>query len=335
MVLGSSGGVCWQRKAIDRELSKLPGDAPIRACVTDPAVEAALEGHERLDAVAIERQNVYYFWSQFGLWSVLIAGILGSLLLGSTEDIGYDAKLLIGLAQAISVGGVVLSFIVLHLRGQLRWWIETRAQAEVKRCDVFQSLLRAPGPAGAEAKVLARQKFDLIMNAHIKDQLNFYESACERHRHLPGHISILRWLGYAVFVVAMVIAATLLPAGLAVLFRLTGAAPPQWVVMAQGNIVAIERGLDADSLQRVLSALAASLLGFSGAWALLYQHDRHYCLYTENKRNLSNLLEADAGAAAAAADAGSLEKAKSLLDSSRKIMEAEHQVWRGVVQGAK
>lgn len=335
MASGSSGGICWQRKAIDRELSKLPVDAPVRACVADSEVEAALLVHERLDAVAIERQNVYYFWSRFGLWSVLIAGMLGSLLLASNDNIGHDAKLLIGLAQAISVGGVVLSFVVVHLRGQLRWWIETRAQAEVKRCDVFQSLLRAPAPAGADVKVLARQKFDMIMNAHIKDQLSFYESACVRHRRLPGHVAILRWLGYAAFVVAIVLAATLLPAGLAVMFHLTGAAPPQWVVMAQGDIVGVEGGIDADSLQRVLSALAASLLGFSGAWALLYQHDRHYCLYTENKRNLGNLIQAEAGAAAAGADAGSLEKAKSLLDSSRKIMEAEHQVWQGVVQGAK
>jgi len=334
MASASSGAVSWQRKTILRELAKLLEDAPVRGCVNDPAVEAALAEHERLDAIAITRQNFYYFWSQFGLWSMLVAGVLGCFLLANASDVGQDAKLLIGLAQALAVGGVVLSFIEVRLRGQLRVWIETRALAEVTRCDVFQKLLGAPGPTGGDANVLARQKFDLIMNAHIKDQLHFYETACERHSRLPRHVSVLRWLGYAAFAVAIVLAATLLPAGLAVLYGLAGAAPPVWLLTAQGDIAAAEGGLDADSLQHVLSALAASLLGFSAAWSLLYQHDRHYCLYAENKRSLSSLIEGDAAAAAAAADAGSLEKAKALLDSSRKIMEAEHQVWRGVVQGA-
>lgn len=329
----ASGNTSWQRKAIEHQLAGLPANAPIRACVADPSVEVALQEHERLDAVAIERQGFYYFWSQFGLWSVFVAGILGSLLLANAADIDSDTKLLLGLVQAIAVGGVVLSFFLVRLRWQMRGWIETRAAAERTRCDVFQNLLGAPGPVGADDTVLARQKFDMIMKAHITDQLAFYERGCLLHSRLPGHVAVMRWAGYAIFVAAIVLAATLLPSGLAALFRLTGNQPPTWLVSAQNGFAAVQGGLDADSLQRVLSALAASLLGFTGTWSLLYQHDRHHCLYEENKRRLGHLITAEAASAAAAADLGRLDNTKTLLDKSRSIMEAEHQVWRRVVQG--
>ena len=322
----------YQRIALDTALAKFPPGSPIHTAYADPAVSAALTEHETTDAKALQLQASYRRWGRVGLIASLAAGVLGGLLLVPKEWLGGRGPLfagfetMVGFLQAIAL---LLAFAAarwLLLRHSLKDWLTNRAQAEVARGAIFRALLDSPGAPGADAKLLATQKFSLTMDAHIRDQLAFYEGGCRRNSQLPLPVSVLRWLGYAFGAVAVAVVIASLPQSVAQICGWLGISVPGWLAQLK-----LPDAFEAwRPLQHVTGTMSASLFAFAGAWALLHQSERNLCLYTENKSKLESLVTREAAGSAAEAAAGRLDAAKAFLAQAHNIMEGEHAIWKKV-----
>ena len=83
-------------------------------------------------------------------------------------------------------------------------WMQARADAERRRGALFESLLRAEAPVGADLKRLWREKLDLVTSAHIDYQLAYFTSAtkkasdCDRKLSWPRKLSLLATVVVAV-----------------------------------------------------------------------------------------------------------------------------------------
>ena len=320
----------YQRQAIERALQQYPVGVPIRIACASAAVTQALVAHEAADRAALARQHQYRRWGHVGLVSGLVAGILGGALLAPESVFGLQGRTLIGLAQALALLVAFLSARWLIFQKPLRRWLENRADAERKRGALFRQILEADGPVGAYDHALGVQKVQVIMAAHLSEQLQFYANGCERYGKLPDWAVALRWLGYLLGAVAVTIAVASVPHGLVFTAHRFGQTVPVWLEQLSGATLTLKTLIDAQPWQLAAGTMASSLIAFVGAWSLLHQTERNLCLYTENKSKLQALIDARAPSVSEAAANGRLDEAAAFLARAQEIIEAEHSVWKTV-----
>lgn len=308
----------YQRAAIDRFVASLPATAPLRPITASAAVADALVRYEIADARAEAAQSRYRGWAQNGLRATTFGVIVGALLLLPLDKaVEGLPRLIIGGLQTLALIVTFGATLVVSWWRPLDEWLEHRAEAEALRGELFKTIIDA-APQGGEfdAAVLASEKLDLVMAAHVDDQLAFFDRRAAQHARNASHISPIRVLGYALVAAAALlgIAATLDRLGLALPAPVDGLA--HWLVLA-----------DANRWQLGIATIASGILSFASARSLMNEDGRKAKLYKATAMKLRRLVAKRLPPARDAAARGETLAVRNFLLEARAILDQEHAVW--------
>lgn len=306
-----------QRQAMDKCLADLPVDAPIRTVLQSPAVEAKLAAFDMADAAAIAEQRRYGWWGRLGLRATTLGTFVGALLLLplAVLDAG-PPRTIIGGLQTLALAVTFAATLLIGWLKPMNQWMQSRAEAERLRGEIFAAILAAAPPAGVAPNVLAKQKLALMEKAHFEDQLEYYDRNVRRHTIAASQGSPLRIVSYALIAGAALI-------GIAALLKVLAVPLPEPVRLLVDFLVQP----DANRWQLGMSTIAASMLAHVAARSLMDQDERNAMLYRATTDKVRGLLASELAPAHAAAAAGDLAKALQLFTAVRAVFEQEHAVW--------
>ena len=195
----------YQLEAIDAALAGLPVDAPLRAIVRGEDVQAKLAAYEYADRKAVAEQTRFRFWGGVGLSATTFGVMVGALLLLPLDSwlSGQWRSVISGLQTLALVVMIGAAMLTGWLQPQQHWML-SRSAAERLRNEIFQSVLSGGAPA-VNGIALSQQKLDLLMSAHLLDQLRFFQKRSREHERAAGDFTPLRLVGYLLIGCAIVL----------------------------------------------------------------------------------------------------------------------------------
>jgi hypothetical protein len=307
----------YQREAIDRALASLPPNAPVRAIVASKDVQDKLTAFEAADSRAKAEQDRYKLWGRRGIGATTFGVVLGALVLLPVDTWLEGApKVVIGALQTLALAVTFGATLLITWLRPLHEWMSSRAEAERLRGKVFDAIVNGKAPPGADARVLLGQKLDLLMAAHVDDQLGYFKKRSREHRKLASKFSPLRLLGYLLIVCATLLGAAALASELGV--RLPG------VLKDLVDHLVLR---DANRWQLGLATIASGILAHATAQTLMDQDERKAVLYDITAKKLRKLIDRDLANVRDAVAKGEESALERFFADVRSIMEQEHAVW--------
>jgi hypothetical protein len=310
----------YQRLEIERFLGGLPAAAPLRAAVAAGGVWPAVDAFEAADKAAVAAQGRYRRAARLALRATTFGTLAGALLLLPLDQFLNGApKYAIGALQTVSLICTLGAVWWLGRRRPVDAWMQSRAEAEQARGAIFEAVLEAH-PAGAyDAGTLTAEKLDCIQQAHIDDQLRYFDKASRRHAKAASRNSPLRLAGYVLIGAAFIVGGVGL-IQVAEAFGFVGFA-------ALHGVASLFTASDLSRAQLGLGTMASSILAHATARSMLEQDERNAALYTLTARRLRAYLERNRGDVRARAAAGDLASVTAFYRGARQILEAEHTAW--------
>jgi hypothetical protein len=307
----------FQRAAIERYFGTLPETAPMRLIVASPAVQEQLAIYEMTDAAALAAQARFRAWGRRGLTATTFGILIGALLLFPLGSlVAGKPRVVIGALQTFALLMTFDATLLITWLKPLDQWMSNRAEAEQHRGKIFAIILSSSGPTPADSKALAAEKLDLLMAAHIDDQLRFFDRRAREHRKVASKFSPLRLLGYLLIICASVI-------GLATLLKGLDIALPATI----SRLVAFIAVSDANRWQLGMTTMASGILAHATARTLMEEDERKAALYKVTAVKLRKLIESDFPKVQASAASGDEAMLRTFFAQARGIMEQEHAVW--------
>jgi hypothetical protein len=303
-----------QRRQIERYVASLPADAPLRAIVAASPFTSVLAAYEAVNHSALAAQTHARRSGRTWLAAATLGTIIGAILLTPLSGLPKALGALQTLALAVSL--VALWWI--SRRKPVDRWMVTRAEAERLRRQLFETLIEAPTPAGADATTTLTQKLGCFVAAHLDYQRAFFESSAVKDRAAASQTTPLKLTSYAIFAVAMLFGATVLIQAAAERY----AVPPNLVALA--SLVAVA---DANRWQLALSAIASSLLTYVGARADMDQNERNASRYEATAQLIAKLKETRLPMAQQAAARGDIEGVRAFTREVQTVLAHEHLAW--------
>ncbi len=307
----------YQRAAIEKYLGGLPTDAPIRSVVASPGVSTQLDAYEAADAHALAAQTRYRAWGQRGLRATTFGILIGALLLLPLDHwfAGTPGTVVGGLQTLALVITFGATLLIMWLK-PLDQWMLHRAEAEQHRGKIFAAILNSASPTSAAATTLATQKLDLLMAAHINDQLDYLDKRTHEHKKVASNFSPVRLLGYVLIVCAAVL-------GLAALINGLGIALPAGLKRLVDVLVLP----DANRWQLGITTMASGVLAHATAHTLMEEDERKAALFAVTAKKLRRLIGRDLPKVRLAVANGHETTLQKFFADARSILEQEHAVW--------
>ncbi len=306
----------YQRAAIEEFLKSLPADAPIRSVVASAEVSTQIDTYETADARALAAQARYRAWGRRGLRATTFGILIGALLLLPLDQwFTGPPRTVVGALQTLALVITFGATLLIMWLKPLDLWMSHRAEAEQLRGKLFAAILNGTAPAGA-SKALLTQKLDLLMAAHINDQLRFFDKRTGEHKKLASNFSPVRLLGYLLIVGAAAL-------GLAALINGLGVPIPnslRWMV----DLLVLP---DANRWQLGIATMASGVLAHATARTLMEEDERKAALYAVTAKKLRRLIDRDLSKVQTATANGDETALRRLFVDARTILEQEHAVW--------
>lgn len=307
----------YQRAAIEEFLKSLPADAPIRSVVASAGVSTQIDAYETADARALAAQAGYRAWGRRGLRATTFGILIGALLLLPLDRwFAGTPRTVIGALQTLALVITFGATLLIMWLKPLDQWMSHRAEAEQFRGKIFAAILNGTTPAGAYPAAVARQKLDLLMAAHISDQLSFFDKRTGEHKKLASNFSPVRLLGYLLIISAAAL-------GLAALINGLGISLPD----ALKRLVDLLVLPDANRWQLGITTMASGVLAHATARTLMEDDMRKAALYAVTATKLRRLVARDLPKVQAATANGDETALRTFFAEARSILEQEHAVW--------
>lgn len=312
-----AAGVHAQRAVIDDHLARLDANAPIRAIVSAPQVQQRLAEFEAADACALAEQARFRKWARRGLRATTFGVLVGALILLPLDAFfAGTPRRVIGALQTtallVTFGATLLT---LWLK-PLDQWVRFRAEAETLRGRIFDEIMSEPAPAGSDAAEVATQRLDLLMAAHVQDQLAFFKKRSRQHGRVASHFSPIRIVGYLLIIAAGLVG------GAALLHSLGLPLPPNFAALIERIVLA-----DANRWQLGIATMASGILAHATSRALMEEDERKAALYKVTAERLQELIDDNLPATKADCAIGSETRLRQFFRDARHIMDQEHAVW--------
>lgn len=307
-----------QRPTIERHIATLPADAPLRALISDPALDDRLKVYEDVDADARKVQTRFKRWARVALVLMTFATLVSSLMLFPIERLWSESLGWRGFVSgAQSAANAIALGVVwwLNRSEAVARWIDVRAEAERLRGDYFRAVLMASTPVGADPTRLLSEKLALIEAAHLDYQRGYLASAVRRHgagsarRALPRSLAMISTVLSIVIGIVAVIAAGQSASWLVGIVEALLSDPIRW--------------------QLGLNTMASALLGFASARAMINQDDRNAALYRGTLAELDRLRTAERRSTAVASAAqGNDAAVLAYAAEAQAVLDADLRAWR-------
>lgn len=303
------------RQALQLHLRDLPAEAPIRAILATPAVEAKLAEFDAADAIAIREQRAYRRLNRFALWSMLVGALIGALVLLPLDTWidGLPRKTIEAL-QALALILAVIAVMWSSWRRSVGRWMHSRAQAEALRADVFRAIMQS----GARDKERLQPALACFKDAHLDWQLGFYKKRGREHHHAAGAATPYKMAAYLLTGVSVLLGIV----GLANLAAELGISIP-YVSGWLRSLLVPQSG----RWQIGLGTMASSLLAFASARSFMDQDDRNAACYELAAAELDRLSGDGLQGATAAARDGRADEVLAFCERIQAVLSAEHLAW--------
>ncbi len=313
-----------QRDEIDEFLATLPEDGPLRAIVRGAKVQTELAAFEAADARALAEQTRYRSWERRGLRATTFGILAGALLLFPLDAwVAGVPRTIIGALQTLALAVTFGSVLLITWLKPLEEWMSHRAEAEQLRGRVFAAILRGAAPPNTDPMALPAQKLDLLLGAHLDDQLRFFDRRIREHRASASKLSPLRLIGYALIACAGAIGLAALAKGLEVPLPETLERLVDWLALPVSN-----------RWQLGIATIASGVLAHATARTLMEEDERKAAVYAITAGKLRRLIDRDLSNVRAGIATGDDEALQKFFANARGILEQEHAVWSFVQPSA-
>jgi hypothetical protein len=307
----------YQRDEIDKFLATLPGDAPLRAIVLGAEVQTNLAAFETADVRALTEQTRYWSWGRRGLRATTFGILVGALLLFPLDAwVAGVPRTIIGALQTLALAVTFGATLLITWLKPLDEWMSHRAKAEQLRGKIFAAVLDSAAPANTDAMTLLAQKLDLLLEAHLNDQLHYFDRGIRKHKASASKLSPLRLVGYALIVCAGTLGLAALAKGLSVPLPETLRRLVDWLLLP-----------DANRWQLGIATIASGVLAHATARTLMDEDERRAALYAITASKLRKLMDRDLSKVRAAIAVGDDMALQKFFSDARGILEHEHAVW--------
>lgn len=306
-----------QRASIEKFLAHLPAHAPLRVIVGNSEVQGALAAFETADARAVAAQERYRAWGRRGLSATTFGILVGAFLLFPLDHwVAGTPRTVIGGFQTLALLTTFSATLLMTCLRPLDQWMSYRAEAEYLRGKIFAAILGSTVPAVPDVKALMPQKLDLLMAAHIEDQLLYFDKRAREHKRHASKFSPMRIIGYLLILYASALGLAAFAKGLSV---------P--LLDSVNSLVELLVLPDANRWQLGIATIASGILAHATARALMNEDERKAELYTVTARKLRGLVDRQLSNVRAAAETGDEQLLEKFFSDARGILEQEHAVW--------
>lgn len=303
-----------QRREIDRFVATLPANAPLRVIAASPDFAMSLDQYEAVNQSALDAQRNARRSGRTWLAAATLGTIIGAILLTPLSGLPKALGALQSVALMVSLGALWW----ISRRKPVDRWMVTRADAERLRRQLFETLIEAPTPAGADPAVTLRQKLECFVAAHLDYRLASFRSSAVNDRRAASQTTPLKLTSYAILAIALVFGAAVLIQAAAEHYPIPSG------IVAAANLVAVA---DANRWQLALSAIASSLLTYVGARADMDQNDRNASRYEATALLIERLRETRLPGARKAAAATEIDGVRAFTREVQIVLAHEHLAW--------
>ena len=314
----------YQLEEIEKALAGLAEGTPLRAIVAGPEVQRELADYAAADEHALKEQASYRFWGRLRLLATTLGVVVGAVLLLPLEIfVPGDARVglgkVLGHLKSVFPSIAFIAIVLAHWLKPLEEWMKSRADAEQLRGSIFETIMNA-APDRVSPAALATDKLELLMKAHINDQLGFFKKRMVQHQAAASSFSPIRLFSYALYFIASVLGAVVAAYAMGMPFpetlrQFANAVPEPEVNRWHLGLSTMASGLFAHAMQRTL----------------MEDDQRKASLYRLTADKLDALIAQDLAGVQAACARGEEAALHKFFGDARAILEQEHMVWASVL----
>jgi hypothetical protein len=272
------------------------------------------------DAAAVSAQARYKFVGRLGLYAGTSATLFGALFLLPIE--AWLHGTVHPVVSAAQITALVVAFTAsrwLAAAKPFDAWMKKRAEAEIARVELFDTIARAEEPVKSGELPLYPLKLEYFRRYQLDVQRRYYRGRGAEHDAAVWRNNM--WLK-ASFII------TGLSAVLGALAMLHVAAA--WGLPLPAWIVERSSAIGGPEINRIILALGVAASGFYGlgiARSLMDLDERNASRFLTTADNLEFLSQKELPKAREAAIAGNSDEVLSFIGDVQKQISSEHQEW--------
>jgi hypothetical protein len=309
------------RLALNKFLTTLPPDAPLREVVTSREVATQIATFDRIDAVAVAMQRAYSHAERLARWASLLVAVVVPLKLMPIEGLlpSWSSMIVNGL-WLLSIFLTLLAIGWISLRQPVAQRMQHRAQAERVRADVFRAIIRlSPNVPGALEQGVACFK-SAHLNWHIDYYLRRAQELRDNYATAARTTARVRTAGYFLSGCAALIGLI----AIANIITALGFSVPylslfQWFVVSEP-----------DRWQLGLNAASLSILAFASSLSPVGTIDsdiRNVSTYPWAANELTRQRVKELPLAEISAASGKVAEVVRFCETVQSVIDAEHLAW--------
>lgn len=283
-------------------------------------IKNIVERFRRADRAALRAQARYKRIGHLSLYSAALATVVGALFVMPLESWLTDlpASIASGL-QILALATAFLTSRILAVSSPFATWMRMRAEAELARVELFDTLAKAEEPVREGELPLLPLKLEYFRRYQLDVQRRYYSGRGAAHKKAAWRNN--RWLTTSMlFTVAAVLVGGFIALNLAAAW---GLPLPEWIM----TWVAPFGGPRTKRVVLGLATMASALYGLGMARTLMNLDERNASRFLTTAGNLEFLRDAGLSTARAAANEGKLQEVFEFIRSIQDQISSEHREW--------
>lgn len=311
----------WQLKPLEHAGGLPVAAAALKRILTRPDIEAIKEAFSASDQNAVRARDHYKRVGRLGLYAGTLATIAGAIFL-----LPVDGGTGLTPVSVLQVAALLLAFLAsrwLALMKPFNSWMEQRAQAEIARAELFDTVMQAQEPVrDGELPTLPLQ-LEYFRRYQLDVQRRYYDGRQAEHRSAA-------WRSNHLLTFSAVLTGITILIGVAIALNLAQGVVdwPDWL----DSVLAL---IAPGQLNRVVLAtgvVASALYGLGVARSLMDLDERNASRYKIVAGNLEFLFDAKLPAARQAAADGDQAAVLKFVQAVQDQISAEHREWISLAQ---
>jgi hypothetical protein len=313
-------GSDWQLH-LERHAGTLPPEAgALKRVLERRDLQGITERFRSADTAALVAQRRYKRIGRLSLYAATVATVVGAIFIIPVETwiAGIPGSIASGV-QMLALATAFLASRLLAMTSPFDAWMKKRADAEIARTDLFNTIARADEPVRDGELPLLPLKLEYFRRYHLDVQRRYYRGRGTQHKAAVWRNN--RWLGVGMmFTLASVTLGFLAALHIAAAWELP---VPAWMLGWTAGLA----GQEGKRVILGLGTVASALYGLGTARSLMDLDERNASRFLTTSENLAFLTNTALPDARAAASAGRQEDVLAFMDRVNEQISSEHKEW--------
>jgi hypothetical protein len=305
----------------ERHASLLPAEAgALRRVLERGEIKGIVAQFRAADAAAVVAQTRYKRIGRLSLYSGTLATVVGALFLLPIDP--WFKGVPSAAASTVQILALVVAFLasrLLAVGAPFDKWMKQRAEAEIARVALFDTVSRADEPLRDGELPLLPLKLEYFRRYQLDVERRYYRGRGNEHSAAAWRNN--RWLSVSLlFTVAVLAIAVLANLHIAAAWHVP---VPPWLLAWFSGL----KGPPANQLMLGLGTVASGLYGLGTARSLMDLDERNASRFLTTAENLEFLSAGALHDARKAAAAGRQEDVLAFIERVHQQISSEHREW--------